>query len=715
MCRTHLGWLTVIALALSLPGAVFAQTNPPGQQQPSSEAAPAQPAPKGQVGEIDVGFRVNAIDGDPARFQRFQDLRDGPVLNALRYTRSRDTWEFNFSANNTGYRDQQFAADWNQFGKLRASFEWTQIPWFHSLDTRTAFSRDGNALRLPDSLQGRPLPEVAGAGSQLETRVRRDIADARFSYAPTTTTDVQVRFTSTTRGGEQPWGAGFGFTAANEVPLPIEQHTSDLNATLQWATGGRLVQVGYAGSFYDNDVPELVWDSPLTLNDAVNNPAQGRMAIFPSSVSHTVSALGAWPLPGRTRAHAYVSIGTWSQDEPLLPQTINTALAAPPLARATAEADARIIATNLGFNSRPARSWMLNGRFRIYDFDNRTPPFAQPQYVRADQAIATSLLGHSEPFEYLRHFLDLNAVYSGLRFASLRFGYGLEHDDRKYRYVEKTTDHVVRASVDSRNIGRLVLRAQYEHSERAGEGFDEQAFSAINEQVSLRQFDISDRTRDRISTIVQVMPTDRVGLTATIGAGRDDRPDDFFGLLDNHHRFYTVGVDWTPSDLVTASLSYGRENYDTRQRSRQANPGAQFNDPTRDWETDMDESADTFTAMVEVPRVTEKTSLRVSYDFNRAESRYLYLLSPDSTLPQPEQLPPVRNAFHRARSDVRYDLTSRVSVALSHWFDRYRVDDFAREPEVLTPLGIQGSGLFLGYFLRPYTAHTASLRLLVGW
>ena len=230
---------------------------------------------------------------------------------------------------------------------------------------------------------------------------------------------------------------------------------------MSFAPDGRLFQVGYAGSFYDNDNAAFVWDSPLTLTDAVSNPAQGRMAIFPSSVSHTVSALGAWPLPRRSRVHAYVSIGTWSQDEALVPHTINTALAAPPLSRPSADADARIIATNLGFNTRPGRHLMLNGRFRIYDFDNRTPPFAQPQYVRADQTVTASVLGASEPFEYRRQFLDLNAVYSGLRFASVRLGYGLEHDDRRYRFLERTTDHVLRASVDTANVGWLALRAQY--------------------------------------------------------------------------------------------------------------------------------------------------------------------------------------------------------------------------------------------------------------
>jgi MtrB/PioB family decaheme-associated outer membrane protein len=709
-----------IVVLLALAGVAGAQTDPPGQQQPAPPAAAAAQPVRPRGGSVDFGVRLNALEGDAARFQRFRDLRDGGVLNA-RYTRVTPEWEFTAAVANAGYRDQRFAADLNRYGRVRVSFDWNQIPWFQGADTRTAYQREGTTLRLPDALQAAVqasqanLTDVARTAARFDTRARRDIADARFSWSATTNTDLNLKFTSTRRDGEQVWGAGFGFTAANEVPLPVDHRTSDLNATMQWAREGRLLQVGYSGSFYDNDVPALVWDSPLTLTDAANNPAQGRMAIFPSSVSHTVSALGAWPLPRRSRAHAYVSVGTWSQDEPLVPHTINTALPQVALSRSSAEAEARILATNLGFNSRPTRHLMVNARFRIYDFDNRTPPFAQPQYIRADQAVAASALGSSEPFEYQRHFLDLNAVYSGLRFASLRFGYGLEHNDRRYRFVEQTTDHVLRASVDTRGFTWLTLRAQYEHAERTGEGFDEQAFSAINEQLSLRQFDISNRTRDRVSTIVQLLPAGLVGVTATVGLGRDDRPDEFFGLLDNRHRFYTIALDMTPSERVSGGLSYGRENYDTLQRSRQANPGPQFNDPTRDWETDMDEHADTVTANLDLADLVPRTALRLAYDFTRAQSRYLYLLPPDSTLTRPEQLPPVKNAVHRARADARRALTGRLSLGVSYWFDKYDVEDFAQEPEATSPFGIPGSGLFLGYTLRPYTAHTGALRLIVDW
>ena len=104
----------------------------------------------------------------------------------------------------------------------------------------------------------------------------------------------------------------------------------------------------------------------------------------------------------------------------------------------------------------------------------------------------------------------------------------------------------MRASVDSTGLAWGSVRLQYDHAVRTGTGLDEEVLSDIGEQVSLRQFDISDRTRDRVSAIVQVVPIDALGLNGSVAVGQENRPDAAFGLQDNDLRAFTVGVDVTP-------------------------------------------------------------------------------------------------------------------------------------------------------------------------
>jgi MtrB/PioB family decaheme-associated outer membrane protein len=716
--------LSVIGTCLVLCAASTAAqtTTPPGQP------AVATALPAVTIGEVDFGVRLNTVSGDPARFQRLRDLRTGPTVDRLRYVRDTDTWQAQAQIDHAGFRDQRYYVGFNRYGRVRGSFEFNQVPLFFSTDTRTPYRTELDAvLRLDDTLQaavqnGAAITTFEQDMRPFDLRSRRDVADLRFAYSATRDLDLQLSMTSTAREGGQPWGASFGFSNAIAVAVPVEHRTNDLRAAAEWSNERGMARLAYDGSWFDNSAETLIWDNPLRFTDqthasaysAGNASSQGRMALWPDSTAHTVSASGSLALPRRSRAFGYVSVGSWLQDQALLPHTINTAIAPIPLARDTADAEARIVSMNYRVTSRPTSLVWLSGQFRLYDYDNQTPHFPVNQYVRLDGNTATSITGGSEPFGYTRHFIDLDASFTPLRFVAFRAGYGRERDDRTFRFLEETTEHTLRASIDSTALMWGSLRLQYEHSERTGDGLDEQVLSDIGEQVSLRQFDISDRNRDRVTAIVQVVPMDSVGFNGSLAVGREHRPDAAFGLQDNDLRSFTVGIDLTPRDDVTFGATYGFENYSTLQRSRQANPGPQFEDPTRDWSTDMDEGVHTISANVDLPQVMPRTAVALVYDYVRSNAQYLYLLPPNSTLTPPQQLPPVRNEVHRAGIDLRRTLTGNTALGVGYAFDRYDVQDFAQSPATLNT-AVLPAFLNLVYQWRPYTAHTGSVRLIYRW
>jgi hypothetical protein len=199
----------------------------------------------------------------------------------------------------------------------------------------------------------------------------------------------------------------------------------------------------------------------------------------------------------------------------------------------------------------------------------------------------------------------------------------------------------------------------------------------------------------------------------TAAVGQENRPDAAFGLQDNDMRSITLGIDVTPSETISAGGSYAFETYSTLQRSRQANPGAQFNDPTRDWATSMDEDVHTWTFNLGT-RLSDRTTFDGAYDFVTGGSQYLYLLPANTTLAPPQQLPELRNRYHRATADLRYTLTERLALGLGYQLDKYSVEEFGRSPETLnTPL--IPAFLNLLYQWRPYDVHSATARLIYRW
>ena len=716
----------VLLAALLLHGAPAAAQS----VAPTSSAQATQPA--GGVtgaGEIDFGVRVVGGLDEVGWFQRFSDPRSSSTLERFRYSRTRQAWTFDVAIDHAGYRDQRYAASIERPGKVKASFEWNQVPLWYSGVSASPFTEAGpGVFRLSDAgqtaVQNGATVASAFANSigTFDTQARRDVADARVIFSATRNLDVSASFRSTAKTGAMPWGASFGFSNAIELPVTLDTRTNDVSTAAEWSNRQGAIRVAYDGSFFANAVDTLVWDNPLRITDqthasaysAGNGSSQGRMPLWPDSSAHTVSASGSVNLPARSRAVAYVSIGSWLQDVQLVPHTINTAIQPIALPRDTAEGDARIVSMLYRVTSRPAPRLWLSGQFRLYDYDNRTPHFAVNQYVRLDGNTASSLTGGSEPFELTRHFVDLDASFTPLRFVALRAGYGRESDDRSYRVFEKTVEQTVRASVDGTGFSWGSVRLQYDHAVRTGEGLDEQVLSDIGEQVSLRQFDISDRTRDRVSAILQVSPTNAVGFNASVAIGQEERPDSTFGLQDNDLTSFTVGVDLVPSDRVDVGLSYGYEHLTTLQRSRQANPGVQFNDPTRDWTTDLTEDVHTWTANIDLPQVTPRTAVRILYDFVSSNTQYLYGLAPSSTLPVPEQLPEVINDVHRASADLEYSLTSRVALGVGYRLEKWVVSDFGRSAATLSTPLIPALANIL-YQWVPYDVHTGFVRVRYRW
>jgi MtrB/PioB family decaheme-associated outer membrane protein len=720
MRAAHCLPLTVVLL-LTLVPAVSAQST---GQSPTQPVQASEPAAGTLANRIDFGARFSGASGDPARWQRYRDLRDGPVVNRFDFKVDRNDWLLALSGDHVGYRDQRYQVEAERPGRVSARFLWDQIPLFISEDTLTLYRDEGaGVLRVDDAIQSSiqagtlTIRQAAAQAFGVTTRTRRDNAVGEVTVRLTESADAHVNVYSSKRQGAIPYGATFGFNNAIEVPLPIDSRTTNVNTGVEWANPTAMLRVVWDGSWYSNDVQTLVWDNPLRITDATSAPAQGRMALWPSNTFHTISGAASIKLPARSRLVGNVALGWARQDEPLLPHTINTALASPPLPRATAETSGQTASTYLAFTSRPVNRVMITARHRYYQFDNDTPAFVRVGSVSYDASVQSAT---TEPLFYsvARQTLDLEATTS-LGPAAWKVGYGLQGGDRTARHWETTTEHAFRTSVDVVGQGPYSLRGLYEHTRRTGEGLDLHPLEEAGEQVSMRHFDIADRDRDRTSVIVTAAPAAMFDLIGSIAFGRDDYTEEGIGLRDNSHRIYSIGVNLTPAANIGAGVSYSFENYDAFINQRQATALDQAFSPAQRWDLDTDDRAHNVIADLDIAELFPQTGVRFAYDFSRARTTFLYTLPPGSTLAQPQQLPPVRHSEHRAEIGVTRRLSAQWSVGVDYWYHTYDVEDFALGGDIdqgiafpiLEP-GQTGAvnTVLLNYIYRPFTGHTSIVR-----
>ena len=717
----------ILLTALAVPQRGFAQagTTPP-VQQPAATPAATEEASGSLFAVTDreffIGGRFSSIDGDPARFQRYQDMRDGLLFSGIRYAFAQPdgNYTFNARANNVGFRDQEYFFDYNRSGKLSVTGGYQQIPQFYSVDTKTPYARGSTTLTLDDAVQSTAntannLNPYVPVAQQFDLRERRDVGRVNMTASPTPSLDLTASFVTQNHSGELPYGASFGFSNDVEIPLPYESRANDFTIGTEWMNAKSMFRVGYAGSWFENTADPVIWDSPLGLNDVSGDPGRGRMSMWPSNSAQTFSFGGYHKLARKTQVTGFFSYGTRSNDEPLQPFTINSALPVIPLPRPTADASAHVFSTNLNLTSRPVDDWRFAARFRNYTYSNQMPATSITNYNNSDAGASTTPTGGPDLYAHDRTTFDADATWSKTGPLALTFGYSHNANGYDARIFQSSGENVFRVSADAVGTSWASFRVVYEVGSRSGSGLDEQALLDIAEHPEMRHYDLADRTRNRFMGQVDFVPNDVWMFSLSGGILHDDFSETFFGLQESKGTTFSVGADYQVPSGLGFGATYNYEQYTGFQQSHEGDSSdAQFNDPLRNWTSDAKETVHYFSIYATPPRIGRNTEVRLSYDFSDARANNVYAIPVGSPITTPNQLPEVFNKLQQFHLDARHRLTKNLAASFTYLYEPFRVYDYAFDPSVVNGIA-QPSSLVLGYVYRPYTAHAVNFGIRYFW
>ena len=608
-----------------------------------------------------------------------------------------------------------------------------------------------------------------------DLRHMRHTAALGAKYALTDAVDLDANFTSSMRDGQQPWNASFAFNNAVELPQPIDQRTNDVGIGASWSHNKGMLRVGWDGSWFTNHNQVLVWDNPVRLTDFTNGstvfncpttgaggpwdcsgysngngPAQGREALAPSNMMNVISAVAMYKLAPRTTLNGTVQLTNQRQDEQLIPWTINSVIDQPAtfnsfqglavLPRSSADAEAQGVNALINFSTRPTRRTNIAVRYRYNKRDVQTPTFNATEYVRFDAVPEEVEEGFSPQFDNSRHLLDANFSYTPGGWGTIRAGYGREDITRHGRGFADVGENIFRLSYDAYSNQYVTVRASFDAGWRRGSGFVETGVDYETgpggTQPTLRYYDEADRDRTRGSVILTVMPSDVFDVFVQFAGGRDkylvddsapvDRAGELFGLQRQTVTSYNLGGNYHPTNVVTLGVNYGRDSFGSLQRARNANPppDPSWTDPARDWTLDNDDKVNNVGLYLDLTRAVRNTDIKFAYDYSDSDNTFVHggpRIAALTTLNQFIPLPAVENSWHRLTADVNYFLNARVGIGAGYYFEKLDVTDF-NTIDTDGPVGFAPAtgdprldwlgGLTLGYGNRPYTGHTAYLRVL---
>ena len=284
-------------------------------------------------------FGAMAVDGPEraARFRDYGDFREGAVLNYLNFglDRTGEAHYFDFTAGAVGREDQYYRATLGRYGDLKAQIYFNQILKAFSDQARTIFQGVGSGnLTLPAGLvPGNNSPDqitaALEAAPEYELGFSRKKAGLDLDATPGAHWRLHARYTQENKKGTRPFGGAASYPGipAVETIEPVDYTTHEVIAGTQWFSEAFQANLAYTGSFFRNAIDTLTWEYPLTVDATDAGVLQrGRMDLYPDNRFHNLKLDMSAELPMRSRLSGGLSWSRMTQNDSLIPPTVNSGI-----------------------------------------------------------------------------------------------------------------------------------------------------------------------------------------------------------------------------------------------------------------------------------------------------------------------------------------------------------------------------------------------------
>jgi MtrB/PioB family decaheme-associated outer membrane protein len=612
---------------------------------PALVAGQDQPAERGMV---EAGGRTSFGDvyGRPdlpfspslknSKYGEYRDIRDGFFVRRFRLNEDNvlgGKYYFDLQSDKSIYRDQSYLGTFGEWNRFKIQLRYDEIPHTYSDTARTLYTQTGNGVltiplfirtnlqtlaatastSIPSTIQTQLVPSMNFVTPGIERRA----GTISLQYELTPNWDVKASFFREHATGTRPIGLVFNSSPSAaltggygaEVPEPIHYFTNLFKVMTEHANRKWGVQVGYTGSFFQNQTNSLTFDNPFRTTDCVaptnctnatQGPATGQVDLYPNNHAHYFNFAGSFALPLRLRLLASITAGWLGQNDAFVPYTTNSLLEsqAAALPAPSLNGQKQTLAMNYKLIEKLTKKFEIKAGYRQYDYNNNTPVLDLTP-IQGDSA-APNLASPTEnsTWGYNKKNVEVTGNWFFAHKSSMKLGYEGEIMDRTDRDVAHSTENGIVTAVDATLTKMLAFRASYRHSDRTPEAYADDQAAAIgggitNDQIWSRRFDESKRTRNRGDAQLTFSPTDRLSFSGFGGttqnnfnhAGGTNSPTALNFVAGTTDPYYLYGLlkdlsynagfdgDFTISNAISMYAEYSWERYDKSMATRYRVPG----------------------------------------------------------------------------------------------------------------------------------------------
>jgi MtrB/PioB family decaheme-associated outer membrane protein len=694
-------------------------------------------------GEIGFVLRARNDDAKDSLYTQYRDPQAVSGEFGAKYE-EKDRFVFKADGNNLGQDDVNvnFRANW--YGKIKGGITYDEIPHRFAFDSRTLFSGVGSDfLTLDDGLQtdletagvgsvaaaNRLKTEFATASSSGDPEIKRKKLSGDFEFVASDPFSFRAEFSREKKDGTRPTFGAFGLDNTSEIFENVDDETLTLKLIAEYAQDQLLLNATYYYQNFNNNADSLTFDNPFSVTDnLLTGPGRGRIDMAPDNHYQNVSLAGSYSdLPFKSRISASAAKGWMRQDDDLMPFTTNTALVFPidysnPANLPAGDADVKVDTTliNASLAAQPLSYMRLKGRFRYYDYDNKTDRITFPDgYVNADSSPVTGALANpiaTLPSSYSNTKADLNLGFDVWTRTRLNLDYTYKRTKRDNREVERQTDNIFGAAIDTAPIPWSDFRASYTRTETDIDDYNYNVYLQSGEDLEqlpgLRKYTQADVSRDRIGLLANMYPIDPLVLSASATYGKDDFKDSPYGLIEDKHYVISLDGDYTLTDRLNINAFYVYEHYKNRQIARgEFDEDGDGISTVTDWQAEGKDNVNTFGGGISYAVIPDKLDFKFTYSYSDIDGKIDFSL-PNGSVPDFDTVDDTK--FHTLDANLKYNIWGGFFVTLGYTWEKFDYDDYNKEG--FTNVPTDASGNFQGAVLsdtlwEDYSSHIVYSKL----
>jgi hypothetical protein len=232
-------------------------------------------------GAFEAGGMWRGGERSSSKFEEYRDMDNGFLGEFYLQGEKKDSpYHFDLWAKNPGRDDQAYDGGFGRYGTFFLDLGWDRVRHVLSNSAQTIFQEtDGNFTLDPAQRTliqtnfnsgDRDLiaATIHGQARHVNLAFNTDVGFARFKLTPTEALRFDLEYSNRRNEGTRAVSATMLDNVITELAVPLDQMTHEAKFMAEFAKPNYAFQLGYIGSFFQNEFRRYTWDNPAAIPGA---------------------------------------------------------------------------------------------------------------------------------------------------------------------------------------------------------------------------------------------------------------------------------------------------------------------------------------------------------------------------------------------------------------------------------------------------------------